>query len=72
MRFVRHDVLACHVLGAGTADAAAQKADLFKDEGKIRELARRGEAWGTPEDRQLLDYAREAGDGPDFSALNVR
>jgi hypothetical protein len=30
---------------------------IFKDEGKIRELARRGEAWQTSEDRQLLDYA---------------
>jgi hypothetical protein len=29
----------------------------FKDEGKIRELARRGEAWQTAEDRQMLDRA---------------
>ena len=26
----------------------------FRDEGKIRELARRGEAWGDSESRQLL------------------
>jgi hypothetical protein len=35
----------------------------FKDEGKIRELARRGEAWQTSEDRQMLDYAIAKGEG---------
>ena len=35
----------------------------FNDEGKIRELARRGEAWKTSEDRQLLDYAIAKGEG---------
>jgi len=29
----------------------------FKDEGKIREVARRGEAWGTSEARQTGDNA---------------
>ena len=29
----------------------------FRGEGKIRELARRGEAWQTSEDRRMLDYA---------------
>jgi hypothetical protein len=28
-----------------------------RDEGQIRELARRGEAWQTSGDRQTLDYA---------------
>jgi hypothetical protein len=35
----------------------------FRDEGKIRALARRGEAWQTSEDRQLLDYAIAKGEG---------
>jgi hypothetical protein len=35
----------------------------FSDEGKIRELARRGEAWQTSEDRQMLDYAIAKGEG---------
>jgi hypothetical protein len=35
----------------------------FKDEGKIREPARRGEAWQTSEDRQMLDYAIAKGEG---------
>ena len=35
----------------------------FADPEKIRELARRGEAMGTSEARQLLEYAIEAGRG---------
>jgi hypothetical protein len=35
----------------------------FKDPGKIRELARRGEALGTSEAKQLLEYAIEQGRG---------
>lgn len=35
----------------------------FADAEKIRELARRGEAWGTSEARQLLEYALEVGRG---------
>jgi hypothetical protein len=54
--------LACHVLGARAAKAAAQNADV-RDEGKIMELALRGEAWQTSEDRQLLDYAIAKGEG---------
>jgi hypothetical protein len=30
---------------------------------KIRELARRGEAWGTSEARQMLEYAIDVGRG---------
>jgi hypothetical protein len=33
----------------------------FKDPEKIRELARRGEAWGTSEARQMLEFAIEVG-----------
>src|ERR1700733_5963642 len=35
----------------------------FKDPEKIRELARRGEAWGDSESRQMLDHAIETGQG---------
>ena len=35
----------------------------FADPEKIRELARRGEAWGTSEARQMLDYGIEVGRG---------
>jgi hypothetical protein len=42
----------------------------FKDEGKIRELARRGEAWQTSEDRQLLDYAIAKGEGGIYLRLS--
>jgi hypothetical protein len=35
----------------------------FADPEKIRELAKRGEAWGTSEDRQMLEYGIEVGRG---------
>jgi hypothetical protein len=35
----------------------------FKDPEKIRELARRGEAWGDSESRQMLEHAIETGRG---------
>ena len=35
----------------------------FRDPEKIRELARRGEAMGTSEDRQMLEYAINMGRG---------
>jgi hypothetical protein len=35
----------------------------FKDPEKIRELARKGEAWGDSESRQMLEYAIEVGRG---------
>lgn len=35
----------------------------FKDPDKIRELARRGEAMGTSEDREMLEYGIEVGRG---------
>jgi hypothetical protein len=35
----------------------------FKDPDKIRELAKRGEAMGTSEARQMLEYAIEMGRG---------
>jgi hypothetical protein len=60
---------ACHVPRAGTADPLP-KMLTFKDEGKIRELARRGEAWQTSEDRQLLDYAIAKGEGGVYLRLS--
>jgi hypothetical protein len=33
----------------------------FTDPEKIRELAKRGEAWGTSEARQMLEHAIETG-----------
>jgi hypothetical protein len=35
----------------------------FSDPEKSRELARRGEAWGTSESRQMLEHAIENGRG---------
>jgi hypothetical protein len=35
----------------------------FTDPEKIRELARRGEAWGTSEARQMLEHGIETGRG---------
>ena len=35
----------------------------FSDPGKIRELAKRGEAWGNSESRQMLEHAIETGRG---------
>jgi hypothetical protein len=35
----------------------------FKDPDKIRELARKGEAMGTSEDRAMMEYAIEVGRG---------
>jgi hypothetical protein len=35
----------------------------FSDPEKIRELAKRGEAWGDSESRQILEHAIEAGRG---------
>jgi hypothetical protein len=37
--------------------------ESFSGVEKIRELARRGEAWGTSESRQMLEHAIEAGRG---------
>jgi hypothetical protein len=41
----------------------------FTDPEKIRELARRGEAWGDAESRQMLDHAIETGRGGVFLRL---
>jgi hypothetical protein len=62
MQFVRSDVWHVTFLEPGFANATP-KALTFKDEGKMRELARRGEAWGDSESRRMLDYAIAKGEG---------
>jgi hypothetical protein len=41
----------------------------FSDPDKIRELARRGEAWNDSESRQMLEHAIETGRGGVFLRL---
>jgi hypothetical protein len=62
MQFVRRDVWHVSFLEPGL-QTRLPKELTFKDEGKIRELARRGEAWRTAEDRQMLDFAIKKGEG---------
>jgi hypothetical protein len=42
----------------------------FADPEKIRELARRGEAWGTSEAKQMLEHAIETGRGGIYLRLS--
>ena len=56
MQFVRRDVWYVTFLEPGL-QTPLPKTLTFRDEGKIRELARRGEAWGDSESRQMLEYA---------------
>jgi hypothetical protein len=65
MQFVRRDVWYVTFLEPGLNTPLPKKLTL-KDEGKIRQIARKGEAWGTSEDRQLLDYADCEGRGCDL------
>jgi hypothetical protein len=41
----------------------------FVEPKKVRELARRGEAWGTSEARQILEHAIEIGRGGAYLRL---
>ena len=43
----------------------------FADTEKIRELARRGEAWGDSESRQMLEHAIENGRGGVYLRLTA-
>jgi hypothetical protein len=65
-----HDVLlpgrlAGSIRGGRSEDTSAADVQTFTfaDPEKIRELARRGEAWGTSEARQMLEHAIETGRG---------
>jgi hypothetical protein len=69
MRFVLRDVSHVTFLEPGL-QTPLPKTLTFRDEGKIRELARRGEAWQTSEDRQLLDYAIAKGEGGVYLRLS--
>jgi hypothetical protein len=69
MQFVRRDVWHVTFLEPGLQKPLPKKL-TFHDEGKIRELARRGEAWQTAEDRQLLDYAIAKGEGGVYLRLS--
>jgi hypothetical protein len=69
MQFIRRDVWHVTFLEPGL-QKPLPKTLAFKDEGKIRELARRGEAWQTSEDRQLLDYAIAKGEGGVYLRLS--
>jgi hypothetical protein len=59
MRFQLHQVWHVAFLEAGL-EAELPKKLTFTSPGKILELARRGEAWGTLENRQALERAIEA------------
>ncbi len=58
MQFVRRDAWHVTFLEPGLQRPLPQKL-TFKDKGKIRELARQGEAWQASEDRQMLAIAKE-------------
>jgi hypothetical protein len=62
MQFIRRDVWHVTFLEPGLL-TPLPKTLTFKDEGKIRELARRGEAWHDSESRQMLEYAIAKGEG---------
>jgi hypothetical protein len=54
--------MACPVSGIRPEDCAAERL-TFADRERIRELARRGTAMGTPESRQMLEHAIQTGYG---------
>jgi hypothetical protein len=69
MQFVRRDVWYVTFLEPGL-QKPLPKTLTFTDEGKLRELARRGEAWGDSESRQMLDYAIAKGEGGVYLRLS--
>jgi hypothetical protein len=69
MQFVRRSVWHVTFLEPGL-HKTLPKTLTFKDEGKIRALARRGEAWQTFEDRQMLDHAIARGEGGVYLRLS--
>ena len=62
MSFMSRDGWQVQFLEADLKTALPRKF-TFADPEKIRELARRGEAWGTSEARQMLEHAIEMGRG---------
>jgi hypothetical protein len=69
MQFARRDVWHVTFLEPGL-ERPLPKTLTFKDEGKLREFARRGEAGQTSEDRRLLDYAIAKGEGGVYLRLS--
>ncbi len=68
MKFVRMDVWHVTFLEPGL-ERPLPKTLTFTDEGKIMALARRGEAWQTAEDRQMLDLGIIQGEGAVYLRL---
>ena len=68
MKFVRREAWHITFLEPGL-HTQLPKTLTFQDEGKIRELARRGEAWQTSEDRQMLDLGISKGEGSVYLRL---
>jgi hypothetical protein len=66
MQFVRRDVWHVTFLEPGL-QTPLPKTLTFR---QIRELARRGEAWQTSEDRQMLNYATAKGEGGVYLRLS--
>jgi hypothetical protein len=62
MRFERRQHWRVSFVEAGLETELPRKL-TFMSPGEILELARRGEAWGTVEDRQALERAIAAGQG---------
>ncbi len=62
MQFVRREVWYVTSLEPGLYSPLPRTL-TFKDEGKIRELARRGEAWRDSASRQMPDHAIAKGEG---------
>ena len=69
MQFVRRDVWYVTFLEPGL-QTPLPKTLTFQHEGKIRELARRGEAWNDSESRQMLEYAIAKGEGGVYLRLS--
>ena len=68
MRFIRRDVWHVTFVEPGF-ETQLPRTLTFLHEGKIRELARRGEAAGNAEDRQMLDLALRKGEGAIYLRL---
>ena len=62
MRFERRQIWHVSFVEAGLENDLPKKL-VFSSPGKILELARKGEAWGTLENRQAIERAIEAGSG---------
>ena len=69
MQFVRRDAWYVTFLEPGL-ETPLPKTLAFRDEGKIRELACCGEAWGDSESWQMLEFAIAKGEGGVYLRLS--